>query len=95
MRKTHSMQEATGRVSRAERGCEDRTLGSPVHPPAAGHLSDTNDRGTPRAAQEDGTGAQAEGEGLTEVVASGRAPCCSSTVMTCVWPCCAAWCRGV
>lgn len=32
---------------------------------------------------------------LTTVVALGLAPCCSSTLIMCVFPCCAAWWRGV
>lgn len=32
---------------------------------------------------------------LTAVVALGLAPCCSKTLMMCVWPCWAAWCKGV
>lgn len=32
---------------------------------------------------------------LTAVVAFGLAPCWSRTLMMCVWPCWAAWCRGV
>lgn len=32
---------------------------------------------------------------LTAVVAFGLAPCWSRTLMMCVWPCWAAWCKGV
>lgn len=32
---------------------------------------------------------------LTAVSSLGDAPCCSSKLMMCVCPCCAAWCRGV
>lgn len=32
---------------------------------------------------------------LTVVMALGLAPCCSRTLMMWVWPCWAAWCRGV
>lgn len=32
---------------------------------------------------------------LTVLISLGEAPCFSSSVTTSVWPCCAAWCRGV
>lgn len=32
---------------------------------------------------------------LTVLISLGDAPCFSSSVTTSVWPCCAAWCRGV